>query len=93
MWDLIPYVSDRKIHRQKESVDRLHKERGRERRRMILELSFSTWGVESDRLPVREGVVIHMLLFTKARGERGREIWRERERKRERERERERESE
>ena len=55
----------------------------------MLELSLSTWGMEFDRLPVREGVVIHMLLFTKAQGERGREIWRERERKREREGERE----
>ena len=31
MWNLIPYVSDRKRDRQKESVDRLRKEREREK--------------------------------------------------------------
>ena len=58
----------------------------------MLELSLSTWGMEFDRLPVREGVVIHMLLFTKTKGERGREIWREKEREGESERERERDT-
>ena len=58
----------------------------------MLELSLSTWGMEFDRLPVREGVVIHMLLFKKGMGERGGEMERERERERESEREREREN-
>ena len=53
----------------------------------MLELSLCTWGMEFDRLPVREGVVIHILLFTKTKGEREREIWREREGESERERE------
>ena len=85
MRDLAPYVSDRKKDRQKERTDRLFNER----RIVMLERSLSTWGMEFDRLPVGEGVVIHMLLFKKKEGERGREMEREREREGERERERE----
>ena len=37
---MIPYVSDRKRDRQKEGVDRLYKEREREKKRVMLELNF-----------------------------------------------------